>query len=224
MINFMPKNIRSFNRYELKYLLDDSAAKSIMEDLKKYMIIDNHGKNGEYYLTSLYYDSDDLQFYWEKIEGIRFRRKLRIRLYESKEEVNANTIVFVEIKQRLNRVTQKRRIALPLSMAVKLCNGEMIEHGNSDSAIVNEVIHMVRTNKLKPRCITSYKRTALNGTLNDPGLRVTFDKNLRFRRQDLDLGSKKLGKFESLRFWSLLSQGSGMLESREVFFKKLDNQ
>lgn len=34
-----------------------------------------------YPVWSVYYDSSDLRFYWEKIEGLKFRRKLRIRRY-----------------------------------------------------------------------------------------------------------------------------------------------
>jgi len=53
-------------------------------------------------VTSLYYDTADLRFYWEKIEGSRFRRKLRMRLYGEPSECGEHTPVQIEIKQRVN--------------------------------------------------------------------------------------------------------------------------
>ncbi|MBQ2599838.1 VTC domain-containing protein [bacterium] len=33
----------------------------------------------------MYYDTQDYRFYWEKVDGLKYRRKLRIRQYETKE-------------------------------------------------------------------------------------------------------------------------------------------
>src|SRR5699024_6341318 len=68
---------------------------------------------------SVYYDTSRLRFYFEKIEGLKFRRKLRIRRYgETGEAADENSPVSVEIKQRVNRVTQKRRVILPYERAL----------------------------------------------------------------------------------------------------------
>ncbi|MDP2624639.1 MAG: polyphosphate polymerase domain-containing protein [Candidatus Peregrinibacteria bacterium] len=193
----MSRTIRSFNRYELKYILDHDFALEVMKRLEDYMEPDQHGDAyGNYHLASLYYDTDDYRFYWEKVEGIRFRRKLRIRLYEKAEKLTPDTKVFVEIKQRLDRVTQKRRILLPYGAALRFCSEQKLEQYTSEEKeTVDEMLHMMKTYQLKPQCITSYKRRAFNGTQHDPGLRVTFDTNLRYRNVDLDLHSKKIGKF-----------------------------
>jgi hypothetical protein len=115
--------IRRFNRFELKYLVTLKQAELFKKALRAYLLADEHGNgNGRYTLASLYYDSPDLRCYWEKVDGIRFRRKLRIRRYVSDEPLTGDTPVFVEIKQRLDRVTQKRRVILSYRDAMHLCN------------------------------------------------------------------------------------------------------
>jgi hypothetical protein len=53
----------------------------------------------------------------------------------------------------------------------------------------------MKTNNLKPSCITSYMRNAYFGTDYDSWLRITFDSNIRYRTQNLDLSDKKIGEF-----------------------------
>ena len=73
--------IRTFNRYELKYLLDRSAVARVRPELSFRLDADPYGDAGSYLVWSRYYDTYDLRCYWEKIDGIKFRRKLRIRHY-----------------------------------------------------------------------------------------------------------------------------------------------
>ncbi len=181
--------VRSFNRFELKYLLTSSQANTFRDDLLRFVDRDAHaGPTGSYPLTSLYYDTDDHRFYWEKIDGIRFRRKLRIRSYEPSPELS--TTVFVEIKQRVNRVTQKRRIVAPLVDALALCDSGIIpDHDPKDSATFDEIAGMTLYYDLKPTVVTLYEREAFGGRESDPGLRVTFDSDIRYRASDLGLTS-----------------------------------
>ena len=186
-----------FNRYELKYIMRYAHAKRVMEHMGDYLVPDAYGdKYGNYILSSLYYDTDDFLFYWQKLEGLKHRRKLRIRLYETKEVPTPETIVYVEIKERVDKIIRKRRIKVPLKDAWKLCDDrEEVVHEKRDRAAHDEILHMTHAYDLYPQVITSYHRKAFNGTEYDPGLRVTFDTNLRYRRADLDLTSKKLGRF-----------------------------
>lgn len=193
----MTRAIRKFNRFELKYILCWEDAERLKEDLRQYLQPDTYGDNdGTYALSSLYYDSPDYCFYWEKIEGIRFRRKLRIRHYEQQAALTSESKVFVEIKQRLNRVTQKRRVVLPYQDALTLCNLRTIPpHEPRDRSFIEEMHAMSWQYNLRPTCITSYQRQAFVGGDCDIGLRVTFDTNMRYRVKDLQLHSKKIGPF-----------------------------
>jgi len=185
--------IRSRERFELKYLLSREQAADLSVKVAQYMDEDPHGDGRSYAITSLYYDTPDLRCYWEKIDGIRYRRKLRIRHYEGPRELLAETPVFVEIKQRVNRTVQKRRARLPYAAALALCAGEDIECDDAQGPFVREVQAFVDTQRLQPAAITSYFRRALVGTVHDPGLRSTFDTDVRYRTVDLDLASRNPG-------------------------------
>jgi hypothetical protein len=180
--------IRTFNRYELKYLLDRRALDRVRPELSARLDPDAYGNAGSYLVWSRYYDTYDLRCYWEKIDGIRFRRKLRIRHYGRPDELSADTPTWVEIKQRLNRVTQKRRARLSYRQSVVLCSGRDVDECDPrDAALVEEVQRLVSEFDLRPSTVLGYVRDAMFGREADAGLRVTFDARIRARDRDLDL-------------------------------------
>lgn len=71
-----PSELHAFNRYEIKYLVDVAD----LEVLRRHLV-GRLDPDAAYGVWSLYYDTPQLRFYWEKVEGLRFRRKLRIRHY-----------------------------------------------------------------------------------------------------------------------------------------------
>ena len=167
--------IKRFNRFELKYIVTAAQADAFKRDLLAHMSPDSHGTaDGTYDITSLYYDTVDLAFMRAKREGIKFRRKLRIRRYGA----GVARPVFVEIKQRINRTTQKRRLGeLALDEAFALCAGrcdrEFTEE--ADAAVAGEVLFLAQGLALQPTCVIGYRRTAFVGGAYETGLRVTFD-------------------------------------------------
>lgn len=191
MSNNLSHTIRRFNRFELKYLVSLKEAEVFKKALRAYLLADEHGSgNGRYTLASLYYDSPDFRCYSEKVDGVRFRRKLRIRRYELPgAPLTADTPVFVEIKQRLDRVTQKRRVILPYGEALKLCNKRQYPEQVSaeDEAVVDEIYAFVWQYNLRPVSIVRYERQAFIGTDYDIGLRVTFDTALNYQVHQLRL-------------------------------------
>jgi len=165
--------LKRFNRFELKYLITADQHEAIQRDLQAYMQPDANGQQGTYAITSLYYDTANLAFMRAKIEGIKFRRKLRIRCYGN----DMRQPVLVEIKQRINRTTQKRRVPLALDDAYALCAGRFdkeILH-QSDATVADEVLFLVRAMALQPTCLVGYQRQAWVGGAYELGLRVTFD-------------------------------------------------
>lgn len=190
--------IKEYSRYELKYLLDQDQYQQLVTTLADYLEPDTHGdEQGSYPITSLYYDTVDHKAYWDKIEGHRFRRKVRIRVYGD-QIVTPETICFVEIKQRINKTLQKKRVRLPYATAEALCGtGEEVTGANlseTDREIIDEVRYLSNTLQLQPACIVSYNRMAFEGSEYDPALRVTFDTNLKGRVHDLSLLSHSYGE------------------------------
>jgi hypothetical protein len=187
--------IRKFNRFELKYLLSLQQAEQVKATLQAYVVPDEHGhNNGRYTLSSLYYDSPDLRCYRENEQGLKFRRKLRIRHYETGQVFTDESPVFLEIKQRYDRVTQKRRSVLPYREALRLCNDRQIpDHGPDDSALIEEIYGFLWQCNLRPASLVRYDRQAFMGTEYDIGLRVTFDTSLSFQARQLHLHEQHYG-------------------------------
>jgi hypothetical protein len=185
-----PRGLRAFNRYEIKYLLPGTALPALRAELARRLDLDSHGVSGGYGVWSVYYDTRDLRFYWEKIEGLRFRRKLRVRHYGDRFSVEDGTTVFVEIKQRVNRVTQKRRVALPYRLARDLCDHRSaVEHNPAQRAFLDEVLELICGLDLRPVAMTGYQREAFIGRDADAGLRVTVDHRIRGRDRDFHFGA-----------------------------------
>ncbi|WP_235672714.1 polyphosphate polymerase domain-containing protein [Mycolicibacterium hodleri] len=188
--------LHSFNRYEIKYLLDEFRVAELRSELEARMGSDPFSPRGGYPVTSLYYDTADLRFYWEKIEGLRFRRKLRMRLYGQPADCTDQTPVQVEIKQRVNRVTQKRRIELPYGDALQWLDArEALECHRSQKGFVDEVTTLVGNLDLRPIVTTGYLREAFVGRDADLGLRVTIDHQVHGRDRDFHFASGATNRF-----------------------------
>ena len=74
-----------FTRYEFKYLINDSIANILYKDALNFMEQDKFAlKTNGYFVRSLYFDNNDYDNFFEKVDGIKFRKKFRIRTYNKK--------------------------------------------------------------------------------------------------------------------------------------------
>lgn len=191
-----PSRLHAFNRYEIKYLVPREILGDLRAELSRRLDVDSYAAAGGYGVWSVYYDTTRLRFYWEKIEGLRFRRKLRIRHYGDRLAVDDGTPIFVEVKQRVNRVTQKRRVQVPYAEARRLCDQrELIDCAGSGRAFVEEVLGLVTGLDLRPIAMTGYRREAYVGRDADVGLRVTLDHRVLGRDRDFHLGADAENRF-----------------------------
>lgn len=178
--------IKRFNRYEIKYAIPVKSLSVLKPDLERFLGRDSFGsKAGFYSIASLYFDTPDLDSYRNKLDGLLYRRKLRIRIYPDRMDGPA----FVEIKQRVNRTVQKRRLAMTLKDAYAMCSGRIhfkLSEAD-DQEIADEVHYLVTALRLRPKNVIAYARQAYIGHMVDPGMRLTFDTLVRTRRADFDL-------------------------------------
>ncbi len=73
-----------FERKELKYRVPNEVMEPLRERLLQHMAYDPFCVDKEqnrYEVRSVYLDSSRLLFYWEKQDGLKIRKKLRIRGY-----------------------------------------------------------------------------------------------------------------------------------------------
>ena len=172
------------DRFEMKFVVTGAQRAALMEKLDAHLRPDaNAGGGASYPIVSLYYDSDERDCYWEKARGLASRRKLRVRVYGSRDGcVPATT--FIEVKHKCDGRGVKRRVALPLAEALRVGDGLWPtgdRPGEMDRRVIEEVHDMVRRRNFKPVMVMRYDREAYAAT--DPGsdLRVTFDTGIRSR-------------------------------------------
>lgn len=180
--------IRTFNRFELKYILRHDQAHEFIDRISAHVKTDaNAGEGGFYKIVSRYYDSPALTCYWEKVDGEKYRRKVRIRTYGSQPDD-----AFVEIKQRYNLTVQKRRCRVPLAVAEDEFEKMGLGRYESDvDPVFDEVFNLRKRYHLEPKLIVSYNRAAFFDR-NKSDLRITLDRNIRCRNLDLDLEKHRM--------------------------------
>ena len=179
--------IEIFSRKEQKYLITRRQHEELVERIGPKMRNDKNGVNGRYSVTSLYFDNDEKEIYFETKNKLKYRQKLRLRVYD---DADLNSTAFFEVKQKHKQVVNKRRMLLPLGEAYRYLeeNGKAgLEHyQTSNSQVMKEIDYFRKFYKLRPEMVVSYSRHALHG-IEDAELRITFDFDLRCRKEDLHI-------------------------------------
>lgn len=180
-----------FKRYELKFIITRAEHATLREKILPRMTYDTYGDpEGKYNIVTLYYESSDKKVYYETMNRLRFRQKLRLRVYD---QADLSSNAFIEIKQKFRNVVNKRRTMIPLGEAYEVLsqpyNEQLIQNVNaSNHQILREALHFKDLYKLEPATVVSYDRQAFSGVAeSEKDLRVTFDYNLMCRSNDLAL-------------------------------------
>ncbi|WP_227394803.1 polyphosphate polymerase domain-containing protein [Jeotgalibacillus aurantiacus] len=178
-------SIEIFSRREQKYLITKQQYLSLVEKMSPYMRADKNGIDGRYTVTSLYFDTPEQRIYFETKNKLRFRQKLRLRIYD---DTDIDGTSFFEVKQKHNNVVNKRRMVLPLKDAYRYLERRSLQSlsdvQTSNWQVFKEIDHFKKLYRLRPEMVVSYDRHAFHCTW-DADLRVTFDLNLRCRNDDL---------------------------------------
>ena len=154
-----------FARTELKYRLTAAQDRFLRETLAPYVEPDQYGEST---ICNIYYDTPDFRLIRKSIEKPVYKEKLRLRSYGP---AGPDDNTFLELKKKYKGIVYKRRICLP-------------EHDWFLDFYGN----------LQPAVYLNYDRTAFYSK-EDPDLRITFDRNIHFRTDDLSLQSLPGGRF-----------------------------
>ena len=175
----------TFKRYELKYLLNQKEKECILKVMKDYMKLDSYGRT---IIRNIYFDTDTFRLIRRSLEKPIYKEKLRIRSYCP---VNANDPVFVELKKKYESVVYKRRLVLPEKLVMdSFQNGTPLPE---TSQIAREIQYFRDYyENLHPTVFLSYEREAYYA-LDGSDLKITFDENIYYRRDDFSLGSEIYG-------------------------------
>ena len=183
------KEIQKFARYEFKYLLNKKLSDVIEAEVQYFMSYDGHVHpelGNRYFVRSLYFDNFIYSNFFEKVDGIRKRRKYRIRTYS--QEDNLKTPVFLEEKGRTNERTYKLRTMIKRGhlnyFLQPNSNSRALLEQYPDNELVEEFVFASIRKKLKPRVLVDYNRRPY---ISDYGLyfRLTFDSHILSTRANI---------------------------------------
>lgn len=172
-------------RREYKYLVPTVYLNDLRSEFMPFVKLDKYSfirPNNEYTIRSIYFDTRKLDFYYEKVEGVKNRKKLRIRGYN---ELSDNSIVLLEIKRRLNDLIDKNRaLMLYRDLNVLFGTGDIENYipsskkNNLEDA--KRFFYNFTRKSLIPISLVVYEREAYFSKFNSD-IRITFDKNLRYK-------------------------------------------
>ena len=199
----------TFERYEMKYLISGEQLKRLLEVMEPYTAPDAFPHSQ---VQNIYYDTDDYRLIRRSLEKPDYKEKLRLRRYGGEGDP-----VFVELKKKYESVVYKRRICMDRGSAEDLLDGGSCgaaayggARGTSLSAgsgpsktrpsasepggqISREIEYFLNYYRgLSPKAYIYYDRDSYAGKNGD--LRITFDKNIVCRTDELDLDAGCFGR------------------------------
>lgn len=180
--------IKSFKRYEKKYLLTGEQYEKLIPRLLEYMKMDDHCVNNSYSIYNIYYDTDDNSVIRHSISKPYYKEKLRLRSYKIPQSPSDK--VFLELKKKINKIVNKRRAIITLEEAYNF-----LEFGERPKCtdfiteqVINEIEYYLSHTKVNPTVYIGYNRIAFFGK-EDKDFRLTIDSKIITRREDLFLES-----------------------------------
>ena len=197
-----------FSRYELKFPMPYEVYMKLKDRLLEHLTADAYGdEEGFYSITNVYFDTYDNFFHRQNQNREPFRQKLRLRTYGVD---NLDETCFLEIKKKYKGLVNKRRTTLRLRDAYRFLGMDeaLLEECQSNGSgaidtespiivsnkqIFKEVSFFTDFFKLTPRMVLSYDRRAFFDAVDD-SVRVTFDRNIRYRTTDFRLEHGSYGE------------------------------
>ena len=178
-------------RNEIKYVISKESALILQKKLSLLMDIDSNSINDDnsYFIRSLYFDDIYSTAYYEKIDGVEYRKKYRIRIYN-----NDYNFIRLECKYKHENMTSKDQILIDKSICDKIIEGNIDNINIEKNNLLTRFILESKLNNLKPAIIVDYKRIAYTYPVSD--VRITFDSKISSGLYNYDLYDKKLDTYK----------------------------
>lgn len=207
------------SRLEYKFLVPDSHLDTLRRHLSVFVDIDpfaGERECGEYTVRSVYCDTMRSNCYHEKMDGIRVRKKYRIRGYNRRDD---DCLLFLEIKRKKVNAIDKNRAPFKWSCLHRIFSSDDIgrhiislSNNGKETKDAQRFLYHYYAQRLSPAILIVYEREAFYGKF-DRSLRITFDKNVRSKPVDAfdhlfdetDLRPARSGYFIlEVKFWGSL--------------------
>lgn len=159
-------------RYELKYIITPAQYVLLKNRLKPFLRLDGHScRDGNYFIRSIYFDSEQYEAFHEKNDGVPNRRKYRLRFYNGEAE-NCR----LECKIKAGARVEKKSFPVKRETAGQLLEAKADLENYQPDNLVGELQMLMQNRRFRPAVAVDYLREAYIYPLSD--LRVTFDKEI----------------------------------------------
>lgn len=159
-------------RHEWKHEINYSDMLTLRQRLLAVAKRDAHTKDGKYDIRSLYFDNINDKVLREKIDGVNFREKFRIRCYNGD-----STFIRLEKKSKINGLCLKDSTSLTKEQTQAIIDGDYSWMIDSGKPLIAELYSKIMKQGLRPKTIVDYTREPF---VFAPGnVRVTIDYNIR---------------------------------------------
>lgn len=173
-------------RLERKYLVPIDQLGWLRKRISPFVKPDEFARESndcrEYTVRSIYFDTAGRDDYHQKVEGLKTRKKVRLRGYNQPDD---DAVLFLEIKRKQAQRVWKNRAPFPQRHCRALfTTGDVDRYvpevpqrpGARDDA--RRFFYHIHRRSMRPSALVVYEREPFVGVF-EPDLRITLDKNLR---------------------------------------------
>ncbi len=160
-------------RHELKHIINNTDYLLLKSRLSKLFKFDKHaGAHGEYRVRSLYFDTPEDTALKDKINGVDFREKFRMRIYNGDD-----AYIRLEKKIRRNGLCAKQNAVLSRREAENLLAGKLDWLRERKDPLLYEFYAKMLGGRLMPKTIVEYIREPF--VFPAGNVRITLDRDIR---------------------------------------------
>ena len=172
-------------REEKKFLVSIEEFIRKSHYLEQLLMQDPHNGTHGYRIRSLYFDTPFDEDYFEKVNGIECRRKIRLRIYDPTAD-----FAMLEMKQKQGQNQKKRSLRVTRAEAEDLIQGNYSTLLSYEEPFAAEVYGLMQRKCYRPKTIVEYKRKAFIAKENK--IRITFDNQIVSTESSFALFEPKL--------------------------------
>ena len=165
------KDIRM--RHEEKYICSEAYLQVLESRLKCILSPDeNQGENG-YEIKSIYLDTSTDRFFEEGLQGLEYRNKYRIRIYN-----NNSDVIKLEKKTSFRNKKAKTTERLTRDYVQKIMMREEEDDffAYKEGSLRREILYLQKTELMRPKNMIRYDRKAYISDIGN--IRITLDRNI----------------------------------------------
>ena len=188
----------SVYRKEVKYVMYAHEFAALRPSLNAMLYRDNHGGDFGYAVRSLYFDSYDDHDYYDTVDGLENKSKIRIRTYRP------GTLIKLEQKQKQGFDSQKHSLILSQEETRKMQQGDYGFLVDRPEETAQKIYLQLLRGAYLPKTLLEYDREAYVFPAGD--VRITFDTGARATASGWDIFDP------NPPFTPLIPAGTGVLE------------